>query len=130
MAKNRSSSRTNDNKVAFGDYWFVSLEFQAGDKEDFQEWDGTGESSADYLDTILAEGCKVSFTIDERGGGVLCSASQQRADSENAGGILTGRGPDAATALRVLQYKDIVLASSGNWKQAAHERGQSRLDIG
>jgi hypothetical protein len=117
-------------KLGFGDYWFVELELSTEDQERFLVWETEHTIGLDDLDYLLADGCKISFSVDPNGHGILCSASQQGSEHENAGGILTGRAGSATRAAAVLLYKDVVVCNSGSWAQARHERGQSRLDIG
>ena len=127
---NKSTPKAANAKVPFGEFWFVRLELSADDKEKFHEWLEATPTYWEYLDAAMNDGCKVSFTLDPVSTGVLCSASQPNAHHENAGGILTGRGGDAKTALQVLQFKDEILCGGGNWKQAEYEHRQGGLDIG
>lgn len=126
----RNGKRPSRSKLSFGDFDFIRLEMSAQDKEDFFDWLQDQQIGAGTVDYLLADGCKVSFSVDPNGGGVLCSASQQSSEHENAGGILTGRGGDAITALAVVIYKDSVMAHGKPWRQAAHERSQSQPEIG
>lgn len=117
-------------KVSFGDYGFARIELSAEDRERFGVW--TEEQGVDggAIDYLLEDGCKVSFSTDKHGGGVICSASQPDPKHENAGLVLTGRGGTAIVALAVLVYKDMVICGGESWRQGESEHGGGQPDIG
>jgi len=125
----RGSSKTRGT-ASFGDYEFCRIELSAEDRESFSAWAEDSRIDTEAIDYLLAEGCKVSFSVDPNGGGIICSASQPILAHPNGGLILTGRGSTASIALAVLLYKDQVICKELEWARGAHERTLVRPDIG
>jgi hypothetical protein len=64
----------------------------------------------------VGDGVNLSLKLDPKGGGFLASATQRRADSPNAGLVVTARGRDAATAWGRCLFCLALLGHKERWE--------------
>lgn len=117
-------------KVGYSDFRFVRIELLDKEKEEFRSLLAAGEFDHVSVDDFIQEGYKVTFVGQDGGNTALCSISQPNDNHHNAGLILTGRGRDSATAVRVCYYKDKYLCDDGLWREAEARRGGQYDDVG
>lgn len=109
---------------------FVNIELTAEQKEDFKALLAAGEFNEVCVDDWTRLGYKVSFTSGDAGKTSICSVVCGVEGDPNHGQILTGRGGDSTTALRVAAYKDTYLCEDGVWGTSPNLRGGAAGDIG
>lgn len=132
----RGSGRSGNGKgsdkpaAATASFRFVNIELTALQKEDFKTLLAQGEFDHVRIDDWTRLGYKVSFTTGDRGETSICSVVCGVEGDPNYGQILTGRGSDSTTALRVAAYKDTYLCEDGVWGTSPNLRGGTAGDIG
>lgn len=133
---NRQDERRNRGAAASGkahardNYRFVNIELTTSQKEEFKALLDDGEFVDVSPDSWLLAGYKVTFSSGDNGKTVICSVICGVDGDANYGLILTGRGSDSATALRVAAYKDTYLCENGAWLTSPNLSGKSAGDIG
>lgn len=89
-------------------------------------------SESDFVAFVEAASmdCKLSFSLNGTGGGVIASLTVQRACNRSAAGrCLTAFAPSAIEALAVLAFKDQVILD-GRWDERSPERGAAKTKFG
>lgn len=133
---NKQDARRSRNTTAGGkadtrdNYRFVNIELTSSQKEEFKALLADGEFDDVSLDAWLLAGYKVTFSSGDGGKTVVCSVICGVVGDANYGYILTGRGGDSTTALRVAAYKDTYLCENGEWLTSPNLTAKSTGDIG
>ena len=94
---------------------YINLNLSDEQKSLYEAW----STSAHYWATLEAQvedGVNLSLKLDPKGGGFLASATQRRADSPNAGLVVTARGRDASTAWGRVIFCLAILSEQEKWE--------------
>lgn len=128
--RGKAKAAKSATKLAFGDYKLVRIELTSSEKEDFAGLLADGEYTGLTVSFFLDQGYTVKFSTQDSGKTVVVSITCPVPDHYNAGGVLTARAGDPATALAVAAYKDVVLVADGNWFECEARRAGATPDIG
>lgn len=128
--KTGGTNGENRKKIQFGTARFARIELSDAEKEDYRALLDAGEFSVEVIQDWLDMGYKLSFSKDERGGGVVAVLTPIFQDVENAGLQLSGRAGHWANAVAVLEYKDRYVAGEDGWMACEVSRGGGYSDIG
>lgn len=102
---------------------FANVRLSDSDKENFAAWDMEMDDCWEMLIARCVEGYKFTVTYNEQNKSYVCSLTCNVKRDPNAGYTLTGYAPDVATAMRVLVFKDEVLAAHGEWPKERQGAG-------
>jgi len=104
-----SVAKGKQGNVAEGSFRFVSCPVGEGDLENIEKAYPTADTTFDFLVSVLTEGLKVSFSLNDQNHLVICSLYDRRTDSPSFGACLTGGAENWYDALRVAAYKYTAL---------------------
>lgn len=118
--KNGKDKPTRSKAAVAGSYdapfrGYVNLQLSDVDKAQWEKW-STSASVWEVLEASVADGIQISLKLDPKGQGYLASATQRRADSANAGLVVTARGRDAGVAFTRVLYCLAVLGRKERWE--------------
>lgn len=115
--------------IPYGEMRFIAIELTSEEKDEFRALLAAGDIEPLDVTGYVTAGYEVTYKRDKAGGGVLLSLRAPLYELDNGGGIVTGRGGDAETALAVLSYKVQYLIGDRLWSEAEHERRGNAADI-
>jgi hypothetical protein len=102
---------------------FVSCELDKATKEAVKKWDPKFESTIDGLDRMVADGYKISISLDKMHDCIGVYATMPDQSSKHHGLCLSSRGPSMLLALKVLVYKHFTILEQ-NWDAENNQRGE------
>lgn len=118
-------------KVPFSEFRFVKIELTEAEKQAYKGYLDSGDLDNVPISAWVSAGYKLSVSRDFTGNCDVASLAGQYKGMDNAGCIITARGRDSETALRVLFYKVHYLVGEALWLQTESERGGGySTDIG
>lgn len=94
---------------------FINVNLSEDDKARFEAWFASA-SFWEVLKGQVADGVSVSVKVNQRDGGFIASAQQRRADSPNAGLVVTARGREPDVALGRVVFILALLSHSERWE--------------
>lgn len=104
---------------------FVDIDLNEKDKEELGVHTQPGQVDiSEFILQMVADGYKVSVVADTEHSFAVATATGKSATCENKGYALSGRGPDALSAIVVLWYKVAVKANWGPWVQPGADGSQ------
>lgn len=94
---------------------YINLSLDAAQKANYDKW-AAGEGYWEALEGFTSGGVNLSLKWVPKEECFLASATQRRADSPNAGLVVTARGRAASTALGRVLYSLTILAHHERWE--------------
>lgn len=110
--KSRASGQGNRPEYT---HRFVNLDLTTDTKAQFKALLADGEFDQSTVDEFLQSGYSVRFSATDGGKTIVCTVTCSVETDPNNGLMLSGRGGDSATALRVCLFKDTYLCENGAW---------------
>lgn len=95
---------------------YINLTLLPAEKEAFPEF-AASDAVWSVLERHVADGENISIKRVKGEEGFLASATQRRADSVNAGLVVTARGREAAVAFLRLVYTLVLLERAESWEE-------------
>jgi len=103
---------------------FVDIDLSERDRSELEVFVTPGQVDIEaFLVQIIEDGYKFSLSGDFEHNSLIATMTGKAEGCENKGFALSGRGPDAHSAMIVLWYKHTVLANWGKWTDQAAEPG-------
>jgi hypothetical protein len=94
---------------------YVNLQLADADKVAWEKWSASA-SVWEVLEASVGDGVNIALKLDPKGQGYLASATQRRADSPNAGLVVTARGKEAGVAFTRVLYCLALLGRKERWE--------------
>jgi len=126
----KAGGKGSKGKLGFSDYRIVRIELTSTEKDELREFLAAGEFPADIPQYFLDRGLSVKLAPDNRGHGILATATNGVPDTSDAGLTLTARGSSKELALGSLYYKDVYICGDEGWGAAETQRGGAYDDVG
>jgi hypothetical protein len=123
-SKRARKPRPNQDKVVW--LGFVEISLTDDDKAALSEMNIADGPLFDFVEEMVGDGYKVSFSEDTAHTCYIASATGQKLGNPNAGHSLSGRGPSIFGALACLAYKHVTLCKSGEWSAYAGSTTSSK----
>lgn len=94
---------------------YINLNLSPEEKQAYVKW-AEGASFWDQFSAFVRDGVNISVKYEAKADTFLCSATQRRESSPNAGLVVTARGGNPDIALTRCVYCLVLLAHSERWE--------------
>lgn len=111
--RRKGKGSTKQEKVTW--LGFVEISLTEEDKAAIVDMPLNDKAAFDFIEGMVEDGYKVSFSEDTAHSSFIASATGQRPGNPNAGYTLAGRGPSVIGSLASLAYKHQQLCKQGDW---------------
>lgn len=121
MPRAKRKDKSQADEIAWGG--FIDLKLTAEDKEQFGKW--SEEFQWTFLDDVLADEMKVSFSFDDTTDTYLCSLTSVKHAGSGLRCVLTARADTWERAAMLALFKHFILLDGdwGSYRPATHGRG-------
>lgn len=94
---------------------YINLNLSDGDKEQWSKFHDTPHVGA-WFDSAVADGVNTSTKFEAKTNTFMSSGTQRRADSPNAGLVVTARGASATISFSRLMFILMLLSEHERWE--------------
>lgn len=124
MPRAKGKSKAEPQDISWGG--FIDLKLDDDDKAGFAAWNS--EFQWTYLDDLLADEMKVSFSYDDNTETYLCSLTSVKHAGNGMRCVLTARANSWELALALACYKHFVMLET-DWGRFTPSNGGRRSEI-